>query len=146
LKDIEEHIRRAMEEGKFDDLPGKGKPLRLDDNPYEDPEWSTAYRMLRSGGFTLPWIEAKLDIENDQETARQNLKRSWEYRSISLAKGEPSARVEVEWQRALEAFRSQIETLNQRIFSYNLQVPSPSFQLLMMDSEREIQQISGGPV
>ncbi|MEA3440806.1 MAG: DUF1992 domain-containing protein [Chloroflexota bacterium] len=57
---IEEHIRRAMEEGKFDDLPGKGKPLRLDHNPHEDPQWRTAYRMLRNSGFTLPWIEADL--------------------------------------------------------------------------------------
>ena len=30
---IEEHIRRAIEEGSFEDLPGKGQPLHLYENP-----------------------------------------------------------------------------------------------------------------
>jgi len=36
---IDEIIRRAIEEGQFDDLPGKGKPLRLDEDPNSDPAW-----------------------------------------------------------------------------------------------------------
>jgi len=31
-------IRQAMEEGKFDDLPGLGKPIPDIDEPY-DPDW-----------------------------------------------------------------------------------------------------------
>ena len=42
---IEEIIRRAIQEGKFDDLPGKGEPLQLDDNPHEDPEWRAAHHI-----------------------------------------------------------------------------------------------------
>lgn len=32
----ERKVREAMERGEFDDLPGQGKPLRLDDR---DPNW-----------------------------------------------------------------------------------------------------------
>ena len=59
MNKAEDQIRRAMEEGKFDDLPGEGKPLRLENDPFEDPEWRMAHHVLRNGGFTLPWIEAK---------------------------------------------------------------------------------------
>ena len=54
---IEEIIRQAMQEGKFDDLPGKGKPLNLDQNPHQDPDWRVAHHLLKSAGFSLPWIE-----------------------------------------------------------------------------------------
>ena len=34
----EDKIEKAMEEGKFDNLKGAGKPFEWDDeNPYEDP-------------------------------------------------------------------------------------------------------------
>ena len=36
---IEEQLRKAREEGKFDHLRGHGQPLRLDENPFEDPTW-----------------------------------------------------------------------------------------------------------
>ena len=33
----ERKIREAMEEGAFENLRGKGRPLDLEENPYEDP-------------------------------------------------------------------------------------------------------------
>ncbi len=46
MPNIEDLIQRAIQEGKFSDLPGKGKPLRLDDNPHADPDWQLAYHLL----------------------------------------------------------------------------------------------------
>jgi hypothetical protein len=37
---IEEQIRRAMQDGKLDNLLGEGKPIRWDENPNEKPEFS----------------------------------------------------------------------------------------------------------
>ena len=70
-RSLDEQIRRAMKDGTFDDLPGKGKPLSLEGNPHEDPAWRLAYRMLRSGGHTLPWIEKREEIEADFEDAKK---------------------------------------------------------------------------
>ena len=47
---------------------GKGKPLRLEDDSLEDPEWRMAYHMLREGGFSLPWIELRQEIVTTLET------------------------------------------------------------------------------
>ena len=141
---IEEHIRRAMEEGKFDDLPGKGKPLQLDQDPHEDPEWRTAYRILRNSGFTLPWIEARQEIEVALDDARGNLACVWEWRLRALINGSPLSSVEAEWERAVHVFREQVDAVNEKILSYNLQVPSNRLQLIVLDADREAAAITGG--
>ncbi len=102
---IEEQIRRAMQEGKFDDLPGQGKPLRLEENPFEDPDMRMANHLLRSAGFTLPWIEKKREIEALSGQARRSLRQSWEWRQTALQAHSPGNFIESEWQRACAAFR-----------------------------------------
>lgn len=139
MSNIEEHIRRAMEAGQFDHLPGKGKPLRLEENPFEDPEWRLAYRALRNGGFSLPWIETRRDIEAKLEKARAVLQSTREWRDSPAAHVLTTAQVEVEWARAVENFRLQIEALNQRIRDYNIGVPSDRFQMRQLIFERELE-------
>jgi len=129
MNSLEEQIRKAIEEGKFDDLPGKGKPLHLDDNPHADPDWALAYHVLQSSGYTLPWIETRKEIEADLEAERASLRRAWEWKQRALEQGKPESLVEAEWGRALVAFCEHIESLNQRIKTYNLEVPNSHFQL-----------------
>lgn len=138
MSSIDEHIRRAMEEGKFDNLPGKGKPLKLDDDSLEDPEWRVAYRMLRNSGFTLPWIETRQEIETELESARQALRRAWEWRQSGQARKRPAGEVQAEWDRAVENFRSQVAAINKKIFNYNLETPSSQFQRGQVDAAREL--------
>ena len=139
MNNFEEHIRRAIEEGQFENLPGEGKPLNLEENPFEDPEWSMAYRVLRDNGFTLPWIETRREIETGLEEARIALRRSWDLREKTLARGTNVNRVGVEWSRAIELFRERIDQINKRIIYYNLQVPSERFQCFRIDVERELE-------
>lgn len=139
MPSIEDHIRKAMEEGQFDDLPGKGKPLRLDENPLEDPEWRMAYHVLKNGGFTLPWIETRQEILTELEQQRQGLRRAWDWRNRAQAQGESLTAVEAEWRRAREAFRQALERLNRRIRDFNLQVPSDRFQVRRVNIEAEIE-------
>ena len=44
----ENRVREAMEEGKFDDLPGLGKPIEDIDEPY-DPDWWVKKWIRREG-------------------------------------------------------------------------------------------------
>lgn len=115
-----------MEEGKFDNLRGKGKPLALDENPYEPEEWRAAFRLLKNNDFTLPWIEAWAEIEREREQARQRL------RAGRSASGQPS-------EAARAAFLIQVAGLNRRILEYNLTVPRPVFQKPLLDPEKELQ-------
>jgi DnaJ homolog subfamily C member 28 len=144
MSNIEDHIDKAIQEGKFDNLPGQGKPLNLDDNPFGDPDWRMAHHVLQSGGFTLPWIESRQEIETALENAQRELRRSWEWRNGMAADGHPPAQVDREWSRALERFREQVTEMNKKIFNYNLEVPSSQFQRLPVNFEREVAAISQG--
>jgi DnaJ family protein C protein 28 len=141
MTSIEEHIRRAMEEGKFDGLSGKGKPLNLDENPYEDPGWRTAYRMLKNGGFSLPWLESRQEIDQELEEHRKRLRQAWEWRSRALERGEKTTAVEAEWQRKSAEFRAGLTTINKRVRDYNLETPSGRFQMRLLNIEAEIEAV-----
>lgn len=132
MTNIEEHIRKAIEEGQFDNLPGKGKPLKLDENPHESPEWRLTYIMLKNSGFSLPWLETRHEIEEAIEKAYTELKRAWDDR-------QPNQQATGEWQRAVEVYRQRISEINKRISGYNLAVPSSHFQMLLVHADREIQ-------
>src|SRR4030095_16599997 len=73
----EKMIREAIEAGEFDNLPGKGQPIDLSENPFEDPDLRTVHRLLRNAGFAPAWIEERKDIESQFELARTTLSRAW---------------------------------------------------------------------
>ncbi len=148
MPDIDEHIRRAMEDGQFDNLPGKGKKLPLDENPHADPEWRQAHRMLHNAGFSLPWIELRQEIERESEAARLALQRAWDHRQ-SAHKTEPERYLASDnWRRAQETFRQAVMQINKKISDYNLQAPSGQLQMRRLDANiiiNEIQQDNPPP-
>lgn len=144
MNSIDEPINKAMQDGQFDNLPGKGKPLNLDDNPLADPEWQLAQHLLKESGFSLPWIEARREIEKDLEEARSDLRRTWEWRQAAVAQKNLTSQVEGQWQQSLKIFREKITALNKRIRDYNLQAPSDRFHLFVLNSEKEITSIISG--
>lgn len=62
-KFVEEQVRKAIEAGEFDNLPGKGKPIDL--KPYfETPEdLRMAYSILKSNNFAPVEVELLKEIE-----------------------------------------------------------------------------------
>jgi DnaJ family protein C protein 28 len=143
MPNIEEHLRKAIEEGKFDNLPGKGEPLRLDEaNPHADPEWELAYRMLKESGFSLPWIETLHEIEKDIDVALEELQRAWKWRIIYLSADVPDEKASAEWERSQDVFKNKLASLNKRIRDYNLQVPNARFQRPALNYERELEKIT----
>ena len=142
---IEEIIRQAMEEGVFDDLPGKGKPLQLDQNPHQDHDWQAAHHILKTSGFTLPWIESLRGIEKDLQEVRAGLARTWEWYQAEIEKTIQSKQLNNEWDRAVRTFREQIAEINKEIRSYNLIVPNERFQLQLINVEQEINRIKKSP-
>lgn len=60
-KIIEERIRKAQEEGEFENLPGSGKPLSMDE-PNVPEELRLAYKILKNAECLPPEIELKKEI------------------------------------------------------------------------------------
>jgi DnaJ family protein C protein 28 len=147
---VEEQLRKAREEGKFDNLRGHGQPLCLDENPFEDPAWQMANDMLKKNGLRPEWLEADIAMRQELDEARQALARSRDWRATELealgdrreaAAIERRVMVEQEWRLAQERFRARLGTLNKAIFNYNLKVPSTRLQRLTLDIEAELQKL-----
>ena len=59
----EARIAEAVSQGAFDDLPGAGRPLVLDDDdPYVAPELRTAYRLLKNAGYVPEEVRLRGEI------------------------------------------------------------------------------------
>ncbi|MCD6014971.1 MAG: molecular chaperone DnaJ [Solirubrobacterales bacterium] len=55
----ESKIRAAIARGEFDDLPGNGKPLQLEDLSRVPAELRMGYKLLRNAGCLPPELEAR---------------------------------------------------------------------------------------
>lgn len=63
----EQRIAEAMARGEFDDLPGAGQPLELDDDTLVPEELRVAYRLLKNAGFVPPEVEARRELASLEE-------------------------------------------------------------------------------
>ncbi|PKO09970.1 MAG: hypothetical protein CVU40_07055 [Chloroflexi bacterium HGW-Chloroflexi-2] len=108
---IDEIIKRAMEAGEFDNLPGTGKPIEWKDNPFTPNEWRMAEDLLKKNDLAYPWMEKRKEIEK----LIIDLK-------IKIALMTPLSKV------AEEEISNQILKINKEIFDYNLSVPGVRLQ------------------
>ena len=127
-------ILEAMERGDFDDLPGKGKPLDLSRDPFEDPLAPTLRRILRDNGATHPLIDARRALEEAIESNRNALQRAWRARQ--------SGGASAAWEHAVAVFRTETAELNRSIKLNNLRSSIPNFHLAILDVDEEIRNIS----
>lgn len=61
---IERRIDEARRRGAFDDLPGEGRPLELDDDRLVPEELRVAFRILKNAGYVPPEVEALRDLDS----------------------------------------------------------------------------------
>src|ERR1041385_1384803 len=65
LKQIaEDRIRAAQDEGVFDNLPGKGKPLNLEDDSTVPEDMRLAFKILKNAGCLPLEMEMRKEIYN----------------------------------------------------------------------------------
>ena len=108
---IDRQIREAMERGEFDNLPGAGRPLELDD----DPEW---------------WIKSKIKRENLEPVLPD---------ALSLRKEVAAVQDQLRGVRTEPAARAVLEGLNERIRSfYAAAATRPQIVVRLVDVEREL--------
>ena len=64
---IDRQVREAIERGEFDDLPGAGKPLQLDD----DPDWWVKAKIARE--HLEPLLPTPLALRREVERLPETL-------------------------------------------------------------------------
>lgn len=65
---VEEILGEARDKGEFDNLPGKGKPLRLQDDVYAGDK-ALAYHLLKNNDMAPPEIERGRQIDAELQRA-----------------------------------------------------------------------------
>jgi hypothetical protein len=88
----EERILDAQRAGVFDDLPGKGKPLKLEDLSWVPEELRIGYHVLKNAHVLPPEAELLKDIHTledllkhvEDEGQRRALAKSIQFKMIRL--------------------------------------------------------------
>jgi len=63
----ERHIGQAVQRGEFEDLPGAGKPLALDDDAMIPEELRAGYRLLKNAGYLPPELQLNKEIKEAEQ-------------------------------------------------------------------------------
>ncbi|XP_003219054.1 dnaJ homolog subfamily C member 28 [Anolis carolinensis] len=134
---VEDLIQESMAKGDFDNLSGKGKPLRkFSDCPHIDPMTHNLNRILIDNGYQPEWIAMQKEIRETIEKLRKDM-------VISRKKlGNPmTPQKEKQWKEVCEQFVENIKTLNKRINDFNLVVPILSRQMVHFNAGKEIARV-----
>ncbi len=78
----EERIRQAIQRGEFDDLPGSGKPLVLEDDGSIPEDLRLAYKVLKNADCLPPELELKKEIKTAEELLGSLRDETEKYRQI----------------------------------------------------------------
>jgi hypothetical protein len=95
----ERKIREAIEQGQFDNLDGRGRPLRLEDDSGVPEDLRLAYKVLKNAGCLPPELELKREIvqleellasvEDEQEKYRQLKRLNWAVTKLNMLRSRP---------------------------------------------------------
>lgn len=66
----EQRIRKAYEEGEFNELPGFGKPMDLNDDAGIPEELKMAHRMMKNAGYSTEEAELKQEMMRIEDLIR----------------------------------------------------------------------------
>src|SRR4051812_22176560 len=98
LPDVEAKIRAAQERGDFDDLPGKGKPLKLPE--VHDPDWWIKSLVQREGIDTSALVHPTIALRREADTFPQSLAALTTDEQVRAVLEDFNRRVVAEWRRA----------------------------------------------
>ncbi len=137
---IEEQIREAEERGVFENLPGFGKPLNLDDNFYAGDK-AMGYHLLKSNGYAPSEIELVKEIRAERERAEAKtakvVRRSKFLRSRRVPPFPSEKRAfNTSVEKTASEYEQVLRNLNRKILTLNIQVPST-----MQQSPLQVEQL-----
>ncbi len=140
---VEEQIQEAQARGEFDNLPGFGKPLDLDNNQFAGDK-ALAYSMLKQNGFAPPEIELAKEIRSESKQAEAKLaKLRYRGNNLRTRRIPPSASEKQAFNLAVEKaaadYDQLLRELNRKILTLNLMTPA-SMHMPMFEVEKVVQQ------
>ncbi len=128
---IDQQIQDAVNAGKFSNLPGQGKPLKLDEESANDP-WRMAHKILKDNDLAPAWIMDGKELEALLTQMRKALRTAGrEYRQGGV-------QAEARWGLAKRTFVEAAVVYNRKVLSYNLKTPPGVAHRPTLEIEREL--------
>jgi hypothetical protein len=98
---VEARISDAQARGEFDNLPGAGKAIKLQDEVLVPEELRTGYRLLKNAGYLPPVVQMRREIAEVEQllqlaedtTELQSLNRRLRYLLLKLGESARDNRI-----------------------------------------------------
>ena len=130
---VDQMIREAQQRGDFDNLPGTGKPLDLDDNVFAG-DMAGAFRVAKNANAAPLWVQLDKEIGEEKEALEAYLERTARY--VAEMKGTAEVR-ERERVRARGVYLKRVGEMNKKVLEFNVIRPRQlSWMEKMQVSER----------
>ena len=81
-KIIEQKIQEAQMRGEFDNLPGRGAPVVIEDDSHVPEDLRLAYKILKNANCVPPEIELKKEIRRMEDMLENMTDEKEKYRQI----------------------------------------------------------------
>lgn len=143
-------IQDAINAGEFDNLPGAGKPMTVEDNPFVPKDMRAAYKVLANSGYAPDWMVLAQQIDSAIEQLRTSADRHFSYLRERLAEISTDpyavkhlrrevARLKGEHQKAAARHSRAIEEINRNILTFNNTVPIASLLRVPLSHDYEME-------
>ncbi|HLV82082.1 MAG TPA: DUF1992 domain-containing protein [Chthonomonadaceae bacterium] len=136
-KIAERKIQEAIEEGQFDNLPGKGQPIVFTDDPMTPPHLRLANRILKNAGVLPDWMQLQKDIQEERKAVdaqRSRLAREYPIRrrhAAALPSGHIAVRQFAEWHvKSRATYHRRLKEVNTLILKFTMLAPSSATPFL----------------
>ncbi|MEJ2365059.1 MAG: DUF1992 domain-containing protein [Deltaproteobacteria bacterium] len=110
----EERISDAIRRGEFDNLPGRGKPLNLEDDRHIPEDLRLAYKVLKNASCLPPELELKKEISKAEELLSSMEDEGQKYRQLQklnflIMKLNEMRRGSVQWEEKQLYYEKMVE-------------------------------------
>lgn len=126
-------IRKAMEAGEFDNLPGEGQPIDLSIDPYAPADMQLAFKIMKQNGIAPDWIVQGKTLQAKLE--------SWQSRLKAAHKAYKASKNVAVWFDAREKLGEDAAKLNKEIVAFNLKLPTGFTHQPLINMERAIERL-----
>lgn len=140
---VEDLIEDGKNQGIFNDLPGKGKPLKIESNLYA-PDKVLANKLLKDNDLRPAWIMNRNRILEQKEQLRADIQKTWTQHRQAHRFAQGDAQIQalvISWDDACRAWEAEIKKLNKQIDDFNLKRPVNNLELFKLRFDEELKRV-----
>ena len=138
---VSQRIEEAMRSGAFDNLPGRGRPLDLQRDPFMPKDQQLANQLLKNNDLVPAWIAERKQVQHDIKKFYAKLRHALaqvETQYTRASDAEQRAELRRIWQLWVEEWKDEVDLLNKRISDQNLRQPVDHLEIHKIRLEEEL--------